>query len=514
MSTPTLQSQFVEFRRGRSLEPRKMVVQGTSDSNGAAYLTASHDVRATYFARGNKNPVPYVASGALTPKSSLDYVNSAAGPLVMTIADLDPSTDTLVNGVVKTIVNSGANTVVVAPTTGDGAILPASPSAVTYIWDTTRWSIMANGGATPVSPLSMPDGTAAAPGLAFVLDVDTGFFRAANDTLSFATNGTEAARFTPNQQLHMEPSAGSAATPSYSFIGDTDTGMYWPAAANNIAIATGGVNAMQIDAAQTLIVPNGDVLVTRPAATQAEIIVRGGDNTAARVLSIETGAAGNGWYLASPAGNDDLLLFNAGTSVNLDFSIDCGAGDIVNAGTGQVLNADGAIGAPSYSFQNDPDTGMFAPGGNVLTIGTGGTTAITVDSNQDVFLPSGRLNCEQIADANNAEVITATGAISPNIGTTFARAPAANINMTLANGTVVGAIKHVILTASAGGFASVQPASTIGAYTFVTLTVVGHSASFVWADDGTTSGWALVYLGTGTAAAGGVFVGPTGPSVT
>lgn len=40
---------------------------------------------------------------------------------------------------------------------------------------------------------------------------------------------------------------GSAAVPSYSFIGDSDTGLYSPGA-NQVAIATGGVQRMSVDA--------------------------------------------------------------------------------------------------------------------------------------------------------------------------------------------------------------------------------------------------------------------------
>ena len=38
---------------------------------------------------------------------------------------------------------------------------------------------------------------------------------------------------------------------------------------------------------------------------------------------------------------------------------------------GEIRVADGTKGAPSYSFTNDPDTGMFSDLANTLRFGTG-----------------------------------------------------------------------------------------------------------------------------------------------
>jgi len=329
---PTLSNQFCEFRRpNRSMEPRKVVVQGTQNSVAASYLSTANDTRATYFARGDYTVIPVTAS-PLPVKTSLDYVDSTA---VVAVALPDPSVvnDTLVNGIVKTIFTDGTNVVTVTPGTGDIAVIPAVVGAnVTYMWDSTRWTIIGQGSAA-VAPLTMPDGTAAAPGLAFTLDPDTGIYRPAANEFGVSTGGVAALQIDFNQNVIanngvFRTTAGGAAAPGYAFTADVNTGLYL-SGVDEISVATGGVQGLFVDATQDVYAPSGDIACWRPTGFQSNVISRGADNLTARRMALQTGAAGNGWDLYMPVGGDYLILDNNGTSADTDFHMDVGDGSVV-----------------------------------------------------------------------------------------------------------------------------------------------------------------------------------------
>lgn len=122
--------------------------------------------------------------------------------------------------------------------------------------------------------------------------------------------------------------------------------------------------------------------------------------------SSRTLTAGNGL-----TGGGDLSANRTFTVLAADSSISVGAGGIAlaasipNATTfaaagsalsvtnnlvvgGVVSNALGSVGAPSYSFTGDLDTGIFSPGANQLSIAAGGVARITYAVSTTVFTPA------------------------------------------------------------------------------------------------------------------------------
>ena len=96
----------------------------------------------------------------------------------------------------------------------------------------------------------VPNGTAAAPGIAFETDPNTGIFSPGADQLAISTGGT--ARLTSSttaltSALPVDVPLGAAATPSLTFTGDLNTGIYSPGA-NQLAVATNGTGRLFIDA--------------------------------------------------------------------------------------------------------------------------------------------------------------------------------------------------------------------------------------------------------------------------
>lgn len=97
---------------------------------------------------------------------------------------------------------------------------------------------------------NMPDGSAAAPGMRFGADADTGLFRSGANVLGLSTGGVLRASVSTTALTAAVPVLapnGAAATPAFSFSGDPDTGLFW-AAANELAIATGGAERVRVGA--------------------------------------------------------------------------------------------------------------------------------------------------------------------------------------------------------------------------------------------------------------------------
>ncbi len=122
-------------------------------------------------------------------------------------------------------------------TPSDGTVLPASiASSGTFVFPNV----------TTTGTTLIASGTAGAPSLAVIGDVNTGLYSPGADQLSIATNGTERLRLDSTGQLEAV-SLGSAAAPTYSWTTDPDTGVYSPGA-NQVAISTNGTGRLFVDA--------------------------------------------------------------------------------------------------------------------------------------------------------------------------------------------------------------------------------------------------------------------------
>lgn len=101
---------------------------------------------------------------------------------------------------------------------------------------------------TSTVPVLAPDGTVGAPAMAFSSDTDTGLFRVAENTLALATGGSNRLAVSSTAitlGLHVEAQFGSAAAPSYSFETDADTGIY-RSAEDTLGITAGGTLRLSV----------------------------------------------------------------------------------------------------------------------------------------------------------------------------------------------------------------------------------------------------------------------------
>lgn len=151
--------------------------------------------------------------------------------------------------------------------------------------------------------------------------------------------------------------AGAVGAPSLYATGDTNTGFYFPAA-DQVGLSTAGTARVVIDSSTILTT----LIQTGPAGTQSL-------PTYSFTSDPNTGAynVGADQYGITTGGTLRLTVSTSAISTTL-----------------QNLTADGAVGAPAYSFTSDPNTGLYNFGADSISLVTGGsqrlnltTTAIT-----------------------------------------------------------------------------------------------------------------------------------------
>lgn len=132
-----------------------------------------------------------------------------------------------------------------APVTGTTFVLPANQSAVVFCNGTNVTNTTTTiSGATS---LLLSAGSASTPTLAFV-SANNGLYAPTSSSVAITNNGIEVARWGGGQQQAVD---GTAAAAPYSFASDLGLGLY-RAAADTLGFATGSSSRMTLDPAGTL----------------------------------------------------------------------------------------------------------------------------------------------------------------------------------------------------------------------------------------------------------------------
>lgn len=104
-------------------------------------------------------------------------------------------------------------------------------------------------GATFTGAMQFTSGTAAAPGITFSSDTDTGLLRSAANTLQFTLGGTAPFTFTSTAFATTVPitfADGTAGAPSITNTGDTNCGLFFPSA-DKVGVSASGVHQYSFD---------------------------------------------------------------------------------------------------------------------------------------------------------------------------------------------------------------------------------------------------------------------------
>lgn len=167
--------------------------------------------------------------------------------------DAEQARDEIVERYIGSYANDGAANAA-HPSRPVGALYWNSASNNLRVWDGSAWLVAA----TPTNSYLLRDGTlpmtgallaaagtAAAPGIAFDSDPDTGIYRSSSDVVAFAAGGVGRASVSPTAitaTVPFRPASGGQSTPSYSFTTDPDTGLYRATVSSQdaLVITTGG----------------------------------------------------------------------------------------------------------------------------------------------------------------------------------------------------------------------------------------------------------------------------------
>lgn len=187
------------------------------------------------------------------------------------------------------------------------------------------------------------------------------------------------------QALVYKTGDGTAALPSYSFILDPNTGAY-SVAADTYGISTGGTLRFSISTAA--------VTSTLPYVAPA--------GTAAAPAYTFTGDTNTGFY--------SVAAEQIGVSVTGVLRVTFNAANV----TSSVVNLgpNGAVGAPTYSFTNESDCGLYVVGANAIGMSIAGALAVTFNASGVIIpLPTFADEAAAAALATGQFYKTATGEV-------------------------------------------------------------------------------------------------------
>lgn len=224
-------------------------------------------------------------------------------------------------------------------------------------------TISDGGSVTTTGLIVIASGSAAAPTLTFTGDTDSGFFRSGADDIQMAAGGVSVAKFSsagvtcPNGQFLAEN--GSVGAPSFSFTSETTSGLYRVGAAD-IQISVAGTSRAKFSAAGVTC-SNGAFLAGNGSAASPSITATADTNT--------------GIYFDA----SDALIFSSGGTARAE--VNTGGVEILS---GVVSALDGSAAAPSYTFTNEPDCGMYVAGTNTIGIATAGAIKFSVTGSEIV----------------------------------------------------------------------------------------------------------------------------------
>ncbi len=182
---------------------------------------------------------------------------------------------------------------------------------------------------------------------------------------------------------------GGATANDWIKMGVGNSGSAWP---NKAYIEAGNtVDDLTISAPDVIFDTTGAATMTLNGSGNLQVHteneIRFEDNTGGEYVGFKAPATvtGSQTYTLPPAdGSSGQVLTTNGSGVLTWSSAGGGSGDLMSDGsvvmTDQFFGVVGNAGAPSYTFDGDPDTGVFKAADDVVAVSTGGAEAIRIDS--------------------------------------------------------------------------------------------------------------------------------------
>jgi hypothetical protein len=204
-----------------------------------------------------------------------------------------------------------------------------------------------------------PDGLVGTPSVSFSGDTDSGWYRPTTNYMAATVGGVFAGGFrNVAGATALWMTDGTAAAPAYTFDADADTGMYRDAT-NQLSFCTGGAR----------------FLTSTTSAIQSELTHRFVNGSAGTPAISFTSDADTGIF---GTGGNELAFATNGT-----LRFDIRVSDILVRLP--LTGVDGSASAPTYSFENDTNTGVYLVGSDSMSLAAGGNQGITITSTAGVI---------------------------------------------------------------------------------------------------------------------------------
>lgn len=213
-------------------------------------------------------------------------------------------------------------------------------------------SLSRSGQGAMTAPLQLTAGAIGAPGLTWSVETTSGLYRAGAGDFRFSIAAVDVWKITA-AGVTSGFADGLVGTPSIYFTSDPDTGFYH-IVADQIGMALGGVLQFAFAASELTL--------------GSTVSVRGNARNAASPTYSFTAAASTGMYLSgAPA-----IGFSVNNSLRL--TLDTTNATFAGPANATIFRAgDGTVGAPSFSFTTDTDTGFYRVTANEFRFSSGGT---------------------------------------------------------------------------------------------------------------------------------------------
>lgn len=217
----------------------------------------------------------------------------------------------IANGTGAAVRSDLNNALAAIVTQNSGATAPATTYAYQWWADTTTGLLKIRNAANNAwitlreldGTLTIEDGTASSPGLAFADDLNTGIYSPSADQLGITTGGTVRLTTTTTgitSALPVDVPLGTASAPTVTFTGDLNTGIYSPGA-DQVAISTSGAGRVFVDSTGRVGVNTSSP--TTIASRVIHVSAGAGESSALRV----TGNAGTGLDFIQSLNGDGFI---------------------------------------------------------------------------------------------------------------------------------------------------------------------------------------------------------------